>query len=376
MIIYSGWGPLSPLFLALMWGIGSVITLNIFGDSKYGVIFAFLLASFLTYKLGKWIKYRNPKTQINEETGEEETYYTKHSLWYIPFEYWGIIGGVLGGAALIFSIVLDINPELKGKIDESAKEAKEIVDKNDLDRALKDCDNGDADECSNAGYEYGKGIIVPKDTFVAINLFKKACDGNSGIGCRNLGVMYQQQDKSPVDETEIFNIFKKSCDLKYDAGCADLSSLYINGTGVEVDVETGKKIAEETCEKGEKYGCSTLGDFYSLDIDENQKDLVKALDYYTKGCDYGSGYSCGQVAQAYYNGDGTAPDELKKFEYRKKACDLDIQDDGDNCYIVGLEYGIGKVTKKDLIKMTEYFKKACDEGNEEACAEVKTNSKI
>lgn len=371
MIIYSGWGALAPFFLAFIWIIGSVLAHSIFGDSSYVSIFVFLLASFLTYKLGKWIKYRNPKTQINEETGEEETYYTKHSLWYIPFEYWGIIGGVLGGTALILSIVFDINPDLKEKVDANVQEAKIIADKNDLDRAIKDCEEGDADQCSQAGYEYSKGTIVPQDTFVAMDLFKKACDGNSGIGCRNLGVTYQQQDKSPVDETEIFNIFKKSCDLKYDAGCADLSSLYINGTGVKANVEEGKKLAEETCQKGEGYGCLTLGDFYSSNLHEESQDLAKALEYYKKGCDNGSAYSCKEAASAYYNEEGTTADEAQELSYRKQACDLDIKDDGNSCYLVGLEY-----SSKDPKKELEYYKKACDEGQKDACEQVKTNSKI
>lgn len=91
MIVWSGWGILVvPLV---------VVTVGIFGfatgaaglNEVGGIIAGFLVAAPLTWLLGQ--KLNGPdasRTLVDPETGEAVVLRRRHSLFFIPVQYWSI----------------------------------------------------------------------------------------------------------------------------------------------------------------------------------------------------------------------------------------------------------------------------------------------
>ena len=63
----------------------------------------------------------------------------------------------------------------------------------DLGGCRAQCDDGDADSCSNLGAIHRAGTVgVPRDEARAVELYRKACALGSTEGCANLQRMYTE----------------------------------------------------------------------------------------------------------------------------------------------------------------------------------------
>ena len=65
------------------------------------------------------------------------------------------------------------------------------------------CDMGNAFDCVNVGFDYQKGLGVPKDESTAADYYKKACDSHSrdgAEGCADLAWLYEMGYGVPKDE--------------------------------------------------------------------------------------------------------------------------------------------------------------------------------
>lgn len=362
MIIFSGWGPLALIVYVVSF---FIIALPFNAISSHNstfndilLVLDALISAYVTYKVGLWFKNRKAKTYIDPDTYEEVVLREKHSFMGIPFEYVGFV------IAAFFSILFIINmfdPKGDNSTD-SNQTISEIIDKYGLEKAERKCENGDADACSNVGYEYAKGNIVEEDSKKAIAYFKKACDGNSGMGCNNLGIMYETDENISISAQEIFSIYKKSCDLSYTDGCANVAERYLTGGGIKIDVEKGTKLADQACNKKSEIGCNALAEYYEL-----TKQYPQSLSYYEKACSLGDARACSDAGVFYNEGRGVALNEVKAFELNKQACDLNIDDGGSSCFMTGLDYAIGELVPEDKNKEHEYYDKACKDGHEKAC---------
>jgi hypothetical protein len=101
MIIFSGWGLMTlPLFCLSVLGlnvVGSTITgLHLGRHTAYTTVIA-LLAGAIVFAVGT---HFNRTPGIVEELGESgrvQRRYTRHTLYYVPMQYWGIIIPILMG---------------------------------------------------------------------------------------------------------------------------------------------------------------------------------------------------------------------------------------------------------------------------------------
>lgn len=110
MIIWSGFGFLAAiipfLFLLSAQLIAEAVTSNpnIYQENMIPRALALLIAGPIVYLLGKWLNNRKLKTYIDKETGKELTTKGRHSLFFIPIQYWGIIF-IIGA---IFYIIIEV----------------------------------------------------------------------------------------------------------------------------------------------------------------------------------------------------------------------------------------------------------------------------
>lgn len=99
MIVWSGRGFLSLIVLVLT----IFLCTKVFSDSQsdFTFIISFFVAGIFSYVFG--IRWNHDKfsVYINEETGKRLNLASKHSLFWIKMQYWGIIFILLGIITLI-----------------------------------------------------------------------------------------------------------------------------------------------------------------------------------------------------------------------------------------------------------------------------------
>ena len=74
---------------------------NDFSGSKWFLFATFNMAGFFCWRIGNRINSKYPKILIDPKTNEEVEIIERHTFWFIPIKYWGIIYSVIGIYALI-----------------------------------------------------------------------------------------------------------------------------------------------------------------------------------------------------------------------------------------------------------------------------------
>ena len=105
---------------------------------------------------------------------------------------------------------------------------EEVVKKQYL-KHKSGCDSGDTFACVNVGFDYQKGLGVPKDETTAADYYKKACDAHTrdgAEGCADLAWLYEMGLGLPKDEVKAAALYKQGCDLGAKLGCNNLGVMY------------------------------------------------------------------------------------------------------------------------------------------------------
>jgi uncharacterized protein len=90
------------------------------------------------------------------------------------------------------------------------------------------------------GRMYEDGLGVEKDTYKAIELYKKAIEGEQYTAANNLGRLYLDGDGVPLDYTKAYHYFEKAHEAGVGIASFNLGMMYKKGNGVDKN----KAIAE------------------------------------------------------------------------------------------------------------------------------------
>jgi hypothetical protein len=86
MLIWQGWG-----LLAAVLPVAMVIVLDrIMGRSDWSSLVAVVLGAVVLWFLGRYLNSKADKKYIVPETGEEVVLVKRHTLFFIPMQYWAI----------------------------------------------------------------------------------------------------------------------------------------------------------------------------------------------------------------------------------------------------------------------------------------------
>lgn len=93
------------------------------------------------------------------------------------------------------------------------------------------------------------------------------------------------------------------------------------------------------------------------------KDLVKAVEYFTKAAEQGHASAQADLGDCYYNGNGVYEDNDKAVEWYRKAAE---QGNASGQYGLGACYLYGYGVTKNYAKALELYRKAANQGNAKA----------
>jgi hypothetical protein len=112
MIIWSGWGVLSALIAAIAFAGGVLLNLQLprVGiPAPTGLVLAWLVGASANWVLGKRLNGRPGREMIDARTGQRVLLVRKHTLFWIPMQYYSIPMLVLG-ALVVVGLVLRTPP--------------------------------------------------------------------------------------------------------------------------------------------------------------------------------------------------------------------------------------------------------------------------
>lgn len=180
--------------------------------------------------------------------------------------------------------------------------------------------------------------------------------------------------------------YMKQCNDKNYATCAIVGELerereeyrnaikYYELACEKANIETTYKIKlmnNETIEMSNDFipniSCNILGSLYNFGEGVRQ-DYSKAMQYYKKSCDLGSGDGCYSMAMLYYWGSGVQKDLKRAIKLWTKSCELE---NASGCGILGAIYTDGEYVKQSFSKAKELYGKACDLGYQLGCDEYR-----
>ncbi|KNY26136.1 hypothetical protein [Pseudobacteroides cellulosolvens] len=94
MIIWSGWGILTPVIVMLMaligGGIGSIFLGNAGSKGNWFIDVFIVLSSVIIWKVGKYFNRNANEVYANQATGETRRVGNRHTFFFIPMQYWAV----------------------------------------------------------------------------------------------------------------------------------------------------------------------------------------------------------------------------------------------------------------------------------------------
>lgn len=149
--------------------------------------------------------------------------------------------------------------------------------------------------------------------------------------------------------------------------CGSAGSLYFNGGGGATrDVKKARELATKGCDGSDSKSCAALGVMMAKGLG-GAKDTAGAAKNLEKGCGEGEGQACGQLGILYKSGDGVSKDEAKAIGLLQKGCEGGSDE---ACGIAGKMFIDGTGTAKDQAKGMDYLNRACNGSQVQACLDV------
>lgn len=93
MVIWTGKGIAALLFVAIGYGITASL-INTGSNEDLEIAYSMLIASPLTFFVGRY--WNRPRVILDPQTQQEVLFKPKHSVFWIPMQYWGIIFLIIG----------------------------------------------------------------------------------------------------------------------------------------------------------------------------------------------------------------------------------------------------------------------------------------
>jgi len=241
----------------------------------------------------------------------------------------------------------------------------------------KACNLKDWDGCIGAYEIHTWGLLGQSSYAKGVPFAQKACDAKHGRSCRLLAQAYdwgstdllQDRDKAQKLYQAAVPMLEKDCKDKDGKSCWTLGTMHRDGYGAAADLTKAMGFLEKGCSYGSGDACYDLA--YTYDPDSYLyvagRDKVisrdKAFELYEKACNrYDHSYSCYQAVT--WLKDGKVKGDLAKLEpLAKRVCEQGAY----SCNVWAVLKDEGTGVAKDRAGALALYEKACAAGNSIAC---------
>lgn len=196
-----------------------------------------------------------------------------------------------------------------------------------LDWYKKAARQGSVDAATNIALMYADGRGVPRDPAQALSWFRQAAEGGDSAAQYNLALIYERGDAIPPDKKESIRWRTAAADQNVLPAILDLARIYMHPP------------------------------------DSTPPDINRAIHYYEKAADLGSGIADAILGTIFANGMQGKPDYDQSVKWYRKAAEQG-QPDGE--FGLGLRYALGQGVPLDLEEARRLFTAAADQGQVDA----------
>ena len=183
---------------------------------------------------------------------------------------------------------------------------------------------GSLDAATNIALMYADGKGVPKDPQQAAIWFRKAAEGGDVTAQYNLALMYGQGAGIPQDNQESLRWLTKAANQNVIPAILDLAKLYMHPP------------------------------------DSTAADVSRAVGYYEKAADLGSGLAAAILGSIFANGQEGKPDYVQAVKWYRKAADQGL---AEGQFGLGVRYALGQGVPTDLEESRRLFTAAAEQGH-------------
>jgi ankyrin repeat protein len=110
-----------------------------------------------------------------------------------------------------------------------------------------------------------------------------------------------------------------NCAAGDDLDCQELGKAYEEGDGVEKDLGKALAYFTRSCEAKSAWSCSMVGSFHASGRGVAE-DLAEASRWFERACDGGHGWSCNRLGEMVRDGEGVAKDPKRALSLFEMAC--------------------------------------------------------
>lgn len=229
-------------------------------------------------------------------------------------------------------------------------------------RLQQQAQSGDAKAQLALGERYLDGIDIEKNSFRALEWFKKSAEQGNPDAQYKLGRAYGKGIGVAKDAVKAVEWYQKAADNGNADGLGSLGASYSNGDGVRKDEEKGFRLIQEAAEKGSPHAQGNLGAAYALGLG-TEKNVVVAVEWFKKGAAQGDSHSQMMLAYSLMEGAGVPKDEVQSAEWLRKAA---VQGNADAQQYMAWMYKNGKGVPADAVLAYAWSNLAASNGNQEA----------
>ena len=166
------------------------------------------------------------------------------------------------------------------------------------------------------------GATAQQNPFGDPEVLEAECSADNFASCSKLANYLVTRS---TDEAKVrgFELHKATCEKGHLPACGDLAASYSLGLGVEQDETRAYEINLELCEDKD-YGpaCNSVGFVHALGKAGFEKDDDAALPYFVLACDLDHAGGCERAGKHWNSYLNDNRDPVKAREYFQRGCDL------------------------------------------------------
>ena len=205
---------------------------------------------------------------------------------------------------------------------------------------------------------YFNGVGVNQDYKKAFEYYQEAAENGLSDGRWREGLSYRDGKGTKQDYKKAFECFKDAAKQNQLFALVELGNCYQNGLGTEVNGDLAKECYQKAAEKNNNPGLCKMGELYEFGLLGVEKNIEKAISYYSKAIVNNFHYMepIYRLANLYAREENYE----KALEYINKGVE---QNDPYSIYILSTYYGNGAGVPKDPAKEIELLRKAAELGD-------------
>jgi uncharacterized protein len=223
----------------------------------------------------------------------------------------------------------------------------------------KAVEHGSLDAATNIALMYGDGKGIPRDHAQAVVWFRRAAEGGDATAQYNLALIYQRGDGVPKDSKESARWLTAAADQNVLPAMLDLAGSYMHpGNAAAADVKRAMEYYEKAAELGSGVAQVILGNAFADGL-AGKVDYQQAAKWYRKAGEQGQPDGQFELGVLYLQGEGVTADLEEARRWFTAAAD---QGQADAQYSLAAMYDDGKGGVEDRELAMHYYQLAAEQG--------------